>query len=584
MILRSSSYRVAVPFSPAPLPRCSFLVSRRASSRKLLPLHQARYMSSDVNRPSNRLRNFLVGSSLLASTGLAYVYFTDTRASVHQYIVPAVQQWLYKDAEDSHHAGITFLKELWIAGLNPRERGASDSDGLLSVEVFGRTLANPVGISAGLDKDAEIPDPLLALGPGIVEIGGVTPLPQDGNPKPRVFRIGSQQALINRYGLNSEGADVIAMRLRQRVREYAFNHGYGIDEDGERMILDGEAGVPPGSLVPGRLLAVQIAKNKLTPEHDLSATIRDHIYCVQQVGKYADIIVVNVSSPNTPGLRSLQSQEPLTQILLHTVAAANMVDRKTKPAVMVKVSPDEDSDAQIQGICDAVWESGVQGVIVGNTTRRRPDPWPQGHMLTATEARNMLEPGGYSGPQLFPKTLDLVKRYRRTLGAGPSFDDSDSSTLQPPSPSTSAESTPALPSTPDIVEGSVLEKITATQKRDEANLKLENPSSGAATQPLIQLPERHQPETAESPPVALPASDQLDTATKVASAARCVANSESKVIFASGGITNGEQALEVLNAGASVAMIYTAMAYGGVGTVSRIKAEMRERIGRQREG
>lgn len=583
MILRSLSYRTAVPFSPFPLLRNSLPASRRPPIKKLLPLHTVRYASTEPNTATNRLRNFILGSSFLALTGFGYIYFTDTRASVHQYVVPVVQQWLYRDAEASHHAGITFLKELWIAGLNPRERGATDADGRLSVEIFGHTLANPVGISAGLDKDAEIPDPLLALGPGIVEIGGVTPLPQDGNPKPRVFRIGSQQALINRYGLNSEGADVVAMRLRQRVREYAYNHGYGIDEDAERMVLDGEAGVPPGSLVPGRLLAVQIAKNKLTPEHDLSAVIRDHIYCVEQVGKYADIIVVNVSSPNTPGLRSLQSQEPLTQILLHTVAAANLVDRKTKPAVMVKVSPDEDSDSQIQGICDAVWESGVHGVIVGNTTKRRPDPWPQGYMLSATEARTMLEQGGYSGPQLFPKTLDLVKRYRKTLDAGPSFDDSDSR-----SPTSTPSSTPSdgipTPSTPDSLEEPILEKLADSTKRDEASPKPETPSTDSSSQPLIQFPERHQSQGTQDSSSVHSTSHPIDVATKITQAAPSVASSGPKVIFASGGITNGEQALEVMNAGASVAMIYTAMTYGGVGTVSRIKAEMRERIGMDRKG
>lgn len=584
MILRPSSYRAAVPPSLLPLFRNSLPTPRRSPPRRPLPLHTVRYASTEANTATNRLRNFIVGSSFLTLTGLGYVYFTDTRASIHQYVVPAVQQWLYPDAEASHHAAIVFLKELWIAGLNPRERGASDSDGRLSVEVFGHTLANPVGISAGLDKNADIPDALLALGPGIVEIGGVTPLPQDGNPKPRVFRIGSQQALINRYGLNSEGADFVAMRLRQRVREYAYNHGYGIDEEAEQMILDGEAGVPPGSLVPGRLLAVQIAKNKLTPEHDLSAVIRDHIYCVEQVGKYADIIVVNVSSPNTPGLRSLQSQEPLTQILLHTVAAANLVDRKTKPAVMVKVSPDEDSEAQIQGICDAVWESGIQGVIVGNTTKRRPDPWPQGYMLTATEARTMLEQGGYSGPQLFPKTLDLVKRYRKTLDAGPSFDDSDSTSAATTPPSTPSDSTPSPTSTPENVEGSVLEKIADTTKRDEANLKPESPSPQTSPQPLIQIPERHRSKSAEDSSPAHSTSHPIDITTKVTQAAPSVARSEPKFIFASGGITNGEQALEVLSAGASVAMIYTAMTYGGVGTVSRIKAEMWDEIVKRREG
>jgi dihydroorotate dehydrogenase len=493
---------------------------------------------------------------------------------------------LYPDAEASHHAGITFLKELWIAGLHPRERGTADFDGLLNVEVFGHLLTNPIGISAGLDKNAEVPDALLALGPAVIEVGGVTPLPQDGNPKPRVFRVPSQQALVNRYGLNSEGADVVAMRLRQRVRAYAYQQGYGIDEAAERLVLDGGAEVPPGSLVPGRLLAVQIAKNKLTPEHDLAAVIRDHVYCVERIGKYADIIVVNVSSPNTPGLRSLQSQEPLTQILFHTVAAANMVDRKVKPAVMVKVSPDEDSDTQIQGICDAVWEAGVDGVIVANTTKRRPDPWPQGYMLSVTEAHNLLEQGGYSGPQLFPKTVALVKRYRKTLDARSSLDDSESRQQNvasesnfdsnPNPPPTLSNNVPTPSSSLDSIEGSVLDKLGTTQQRDDAQPKPTDPPTNLSfsDQPLIQLPERHTSHGFNNPEYK-PTSQVRATGSSQ--------NDEPKVIFASGGITNGEQALEVLNAGASVAMLYTTMAYGGVGTVSRIKAEMREKI-KEKEG
>lgn len=176
--------------------------------------------------------------------------------------------------------------------MHPRERGEYNGD--LEVEVFGHTLASPIGTSAGIDKGAEIPDALLAIGPSIVEVGGATPFPQDGNPKPRVFRLPSQNALINRYGLNSEGADHMAMRLRQRVREYAWANGFGIDEDAQNLVLDGEAGVPPGSLTKGKLMAVQVAKNKFTPDDDIEAVKRDYVYCVEALARYADILVVNV--------------------------------------------------------------------------------------------------------------------------------------------------------------------------------------------------------------------------------------------------------------------------------------------------
>ena len=209
----------------------------------------------------------------------------------------------------------------------------------LEVEVFGHVLSNPIGTSAGIDKHAEIPDPLFALGPSIIEIGGTTPYPQDGNDKPRVFRLPSQKGLINRYGLNSEGADNVAMRLRQRVREYAWANGFGIDEEAEQSVLDGDAGVPGGSLAAGKLMSVQVAKNKFTSDDDIEAVKADYVYCVEALARYADIIVVNVSSPNTPGLRSLQRVKPLTNILTGVVEAARKTKKKVKPAVMVKVRP-----------------------------------------------------------------------------------------------------------------------------------------------------------------------------------------------------------------------------------------------------
>lgn len=380
---------------------------------------QAKIAATRTRPYGGHFANFTIGTLFIISTGLGYLYITDTRASVHEWLSPPAIRFLYPDAEDAHHVGTSILKALWSFGLHPRERPATKDQGTLSIEVFGHVLDNPIAISAGLDKDASIPDALFEIGPGIVEVGGVTPFPQEGNPKPRVFRLPSQNALINRYGLNSEGADFVAMRLRQRVREFAYFNGYGIDEEAERIVLDGGAGVPPGSLKDGRLLAVQIAKAKTTPEGNIEAVKKDYTTCVEQLGRYADIIVVNVSSPNTPGLRSLQSVGPLTNLLTGVVQAAKEVPRKSKPAVMVKVSPDEDTDEQVSGICEAIWDSGVDGVIVGNTTKKRPDPLPKGYVLEHDEAKLLLEQGGYSGPQLFERTVKLVSKYRKILDQGP---------------------------------------------------------------------------------------------------------------------------------------------------------------------
>jgi dihydroorotate dehydrogenase len=565
-------------------------------------LYSSRNASTTSNPPLNRVRNLIYGSTAIAAVSLGYLYVTDTRASIHEYIAPPVIRLLFPDAEDAHHAGTRALKELYTLGIHPRERGGKDADGKLSIEAFGHVLANPIGISGGLDKNADIPDALLALGPAVVEVGGITPLPQGGNPQPRVFRIASQNALINRYGLNSDGADVVAMRLRQRVREYAYTHGFGMDEEAERLVLDGHTGVPPGSLVSGRLLAVQIAKNKLTSDTDLDAVVWDHVYCVDRLGKYADILVVNVSSPNTPGLRSLQSKKPLTRILSAVVDAANAVDRKKKPVVMVKVSPDEDSESQIQGIVDAVWESGVGGVIVGNTTMKRPAAIPAGYILPEKDGRALLEAGGYSGPQLFSRTKELVAKYRKALDEGPS----EKTPAPPPSKPSTPAAVPAS-SPADHPESSIVEKIEVSVQRDEANLKpideksatgqgdrgrelhtgLKLPQRSSENHPIIRLPERNNPLSASEDktsevlaPVAINTQTPSEHSDSLApgSERSKAFSSAPKVIFASGGITTGEQALEVLNAGASVAMMYTGIVYGGVGTVGRVKQEMRRAI------
>lgn len=512
--LRPSAIRPGAPLRPT-----------RVCARRTSTTSEA---ATNARSAGTRAKNLVYGSLLTFGLGFGYLYITDTRASVHEWLVVSALRQIYPDGEDAHHAGTAILKALYKFGLHPRERNSPDLAGDLEVEVFGHTLSNPIGTSAGIDKGAEVPTQLLALGPAIVEVGAVTPLPQPGNPKPRVFRLPSQNALINRYGFNSEGAEVVAMRLRQRVREFAYHLGLGLGEDAERAVLNGEAGVPPGSLIPGRLMAVQVTKNKTTSENDIEAVVKDYATGVKHLGKYADIIVVNVSSPNTPGLRTLQNVEPLTRLLNGVVQAVNQVDRNTRPAIMVKVSPDEDTDEQVAGICEAVWESGVNGIIVGNTTKKRPDPLPKGYVLPKKEADILLEQGGYSGPQMFERTLALTKKYRKALDAGPRhYMDSGSH------------------------ERGKKPEVPETEQK-------ESPSESPA--PLrISSPLAEQPSTlASSPPFASSAGHQR------------------KVLFATGGITNGRQAKEILDAGASVAMVYTALIYGGVGTITRIKEELRE--------
>jgi dihydroorotate dehydrogenase len=532
--MRALRLRPSIP----PLRPCRRSLPRRHASTGTAIASQ---IATDTRSAGTRTKNFILGTVLTLSLSFGYLYVTDTRASIHEWlIVPALRQ-IYPDGEDAHHAGTRMLKALHSFGLNPRERGNDDASGDLAVTVFGHTLANPIGTSAGIDKGAEVPTPLLELGAAVVEVGAVTLLPQEGNPKPRVFRLPSQNALINRYGFNSEGAELVATRLRQRVREFAYHSGLGMDEDAERKVLNGEAGVPPGSLKSGRLMAVQVAKNKSTSENDIDAVVRDYATAVGHVGKYADILVVNVSSPNTPGLRTLQNVEPLTRLLSGVVQAVNKIDRKTKPAIMVKVSPDEDSEEQVAGICEAVWDSGVDGVIVGNTTKKRPDPHPKGYLLPASEAKLLLEQGGYSGPQMFERTLALVSKYRKTLDEGP-------------------KSTPPQSATGNEPSTSIAEKLSpsaGSSKSSKTTTKVDVESSPMLSSNVDDLTESAP--TLKSTPVTAPAP-----------------KSAQKVIFATGGITNGRQAREILAAGASVAQVYTAMIYGGAGTISRIKQEMRD--------
>ena len=475
----------ARPFLRPAFPRTTFNSSRHASTSAA---------AADASSLVTRLKNLLYGTSLSLFAVFGYLYITDTRAGVHQWLVVPAIRYVYPDAEDAHHAGTQALRTLYSFGIHPRERHsrAQDSkDADLSVEVFGHKLRNPIGTSAGIDKLAEIPDALMALGPAVVEVGGATPFAQDGNPKPRVFRIPSQNALINRYGLNGLGADDMARRLRERVRLFAQSRGLGIGEGAEELVLNGGAGVPPGSLVDGKLLLVQVAKNKDTKDEDIEAVKRDYVYCVERLAPYADILVVNVSSPNTPGLRTLQRVDPLTKILDGVVSAAKATKRKTTPKVMVKVSPDEDEDEQMEGIVEAIWRSGVDGVIVGNTTKRRHGLVPDDIELSPKERQILDEQGGLSGPHMFERTLMLVKRYRKLLDEGPRS------------------------GTKDTLQSQEGEAASSTANKIETLKK----SLVEATSPAR----------------------------------------EQKVIFATGGITNGKQALEVLNAGASIAQIYTAL-------------------------
>jgi dihydroorotate dehydrogenase len=242
----------------------------------------------------------------------------------------------------------------------------------LERRVMGLTFKNPIGLAAGFDKDGKYFEDLTALGFGFIEIGTVTPRPQDGNPQPRLFRLPEDEALINRMGFNNEGVVAMAERLRQK-RVYT-----------------------EGSLIGGN-----IGKNKTTLNEDAA---KDYNYCFETLFDYVDYFVVNVSSPNTPNLRALQDREPLTA-LLAGLQILNHKKPKPKP-ILLKIAPDL-TDAQLDDILDIVKETKLAGLVATNTTTSRTD------LKTGPLSIKAIGMGGLSGKPLTKRSTEIIRYLRR---------------------------------------------------------------------------------------------------------------------------------------------------------------------------
>ena len=267
--------------------------------------------------------------------------------------------------EAAHRLTLWGLK----SGFAPRR--PQEGDPILRTHVWDCDFANPIGLAAGFDKEAVAVAPLLGLGLGFVEIGGVTPLPQGGNPKPRVFRLPRQGALINRLGLNSPGMEAVAANLAHA----------------------GDAG-PVG---------VNLGRNK-----DSADAEADYRALVTRFAGLADFLVVNVSSPNTPGLRALQDRDALAG-LLGAILAARAATGHSTP-VLVKIAPDLIEEERAD-IAEVALQSGIDGLVVSNTTIARPDGLPAD---TAAQA------GGLSGRPLMEASTALLREMaRRTEGRLP---------------------------------------------------------------------------------------------------------------------------------------------------------------------
>jgi dihydroorotate dehydrogenase len=273
------------------------------------------------------------------------------------------------DPEDAHRLAIKGLK----AGLGPRD--ASPHDPILAVGIAGLTLPNCVGLAAGFDKNAEVPDAMLRAGFGFAECGTVTPLPQSGSPRPRLFRLSEDRAVINRMGFNNQGLEAVAARLTARR---------------------GRSGV----------VGANIGANK-----DAADRVADYVAGLKRLWGLADYFTVNISSPNTPGLRDLQGRAALDDLLGRLAEArAGLVAVSKDQPVFLKVAPDLDQ-AAIGDIVEASLAHGLDALIVSNTTLARPD---------SLRSADRGEGGGLSGaPLLEPSTRILAEFAQASAGRIP---------------------------------------------------------------------------------------------------------------------------------------------------------------------
>ncbi|QIK76375.1 quinone-dependent dihydroorotate dehydrogenase [Nocardioides piscis] len=273
------------------------------------------------------------------------------------------------DPERAHHAAFAALRAAApVTGRLPRVRGQQ-------VEAMGLRFSHPLGLAAGFDKNAVGIDALGALGFGHVEIGTVTAEPQPGNPRPRLFRLPADRAVVNRMGFNNDGAEVVAARLRSRGRR------------------------------PGPVLGVNIGKTKVVPEEQ---AVADYEKSTALLAPYADYLVVNVSSPNTPGLRDLQAVDKLAPLLTAVRARADDVTEHRVP-LLVKIAPDL-SDDDVLAVADLALDLGLDGVIATNTTIGRDG------LETDRAVVEQIGAGGLSGAPLRERADDVMRLLRGRVG------------------------------------------------------------------------------------------------------------------------------------------------------------------------
>ncbi len=306
-------------------------------------------------------------------------------------------------AETAHYFSMNCLKVLCAIPFIKRLISNTFGPHLpIARQLFGLTFKNPIGLGAGFDKNAKYLRELEALGFGFVEIGTVTPRPQAGNEKPRLFRLPQDKALINRMGFNNDGVEVIAQRLK-KWRKKNGRWQMTDDSKGTDKIPSSVIQLPSSLIIGGN-----IGKNKATPNEE---AWRDYEICFRALHPYVDFFVVNVSSPNTPGLRELQEKEALKKILTH-LQEMNKTFARQKP-ILLKIAPDLTLE-QIDDVIDLAKETSLDGLVATNTTIVREGlQTPNNKLLT-------IGAGGLSGKPLQKRSTEIVRYvHQKTAGQIP---------------------------------------------------------------------------------------------------------------------------------------------------------------------
>lgn len=333
-------------------------------------------------------------------------------------VTPLIRYML--QPEDAHNLAIRMTKEGWSPRHHPNVNEESGKVNLSITGPNGLLFPNCVGLAAGFDKDGVAIKGLMEMGFGFVEIGSVTPKPQPGNPKPRMYRLLEDEGVINRFGFNSVGIDQVEKNLKEfrygEVNPTSTNIVTISEDDEEKSwiakstealhIMGTVASklwhvVFPKPIFSPTLLGINLGKNK-TSTHETE----DYEIGIQKLGQYADYLVINISSPNTPGLRNLQKNEPIRRLLTIAKEKRDSLAQTVKPPLFVKIAPDL-TESEMEDIANAVVDIGIDGILVTNTSNQRP---------SSIQSKFKEEVGGLSGKPIREISTECIRKMYNLTG------------------------------------------------------------------------------------------------------------------------------------------------------------------------